>query len=276
MSSKPSNPSEDFEEYLRRKGMAPTTVGHFVRLSRRWLESQQDPVTWLREQVSVTTPLGTAQSYAAAVKAWLQHTGGQIPEEGLLPRVQRQQQAYREALSPDDLEAFHRSCRDLPRPYGELLALLPRTGLRIHEACKLKIEDIEVRGGRRGLRVLGKGGKSRWVPLSDSAIQGLRGVVGRRRLGPLFPGPYDYPNRPVSPESVRRHLRSLRQRWPEDSVLGHLSPHLLRHTFATQLLEAGEQLRTVQELLGHANITTTARYQHPSIDVLASAVDRLK
>ncbi len=141
-----------------------------------------------------------------------------------------------------------------------IVELLYGSGLRVSELCGLRRDDIDL--SRLEVRVWGKGSKQRLVPLSEPAAGALRAWLQRHRSAFVTP---DTPEaaiflnqrgRAMTPRDVRRVLdrRSV--------VPTH--PHALRHTFATHLLDGGADLRTVQELLGHADIATTQIYTHVS------------
>ena len=144
------------------------------------------------------------------------------------------------------------SLRDLA-----LLTLLYGTGLRIHEALNLTQQDIE----RDVMVVTGKGRKQRQVPLLPVVRTRLAAYLAacphsHESSAPLF---YGARGGRLSVGVAERMVRSVRRRLglPESTT-----PHALRHTFATHLLEEGADLRTIQELLGHASLTTTERYTH--------------
>jgi integrase/recombinase XerC len=146
-----------------------------------------------------------------------------------------------------------------------VLELLYSSGLRVAELCSLDVHDIDLDGRR--VRVMGKGGKERVVPVGDPAAAAvdeyLRG--GRSRMqGRDAPSPALFFNRRRK-RLTPRDARSVVERYVR-STLGNrrVSPHTLRHSFATHLLEGGADIRTVQELLGHASLSTTQRYTHVS------------
>ena len=141
--------------------------------------------------------------------------------------------------------------------------MLYGTGARISEAVGLDVDDVE--GDDGVVRLRGKGGKERIVPLGSYAAAALDGVAGagppglRRREGVGHAGAV--PQRPRRPAVAAERLvgaAGLRRAGPRSP--GHLSPHTLRHSFATHLLEGGADVRVVQELLGHASVTTTQIY----------------
>jgi integrase/recombinase XerD len=132
------------------------------------------------------------------------------------------------------------------------------TGLRIHEVCGLAIGDID--SARTLIHVrAAKGGRDRFVPLPERVLFLLRRYwVAERPTGPLlFPG--QDPTQPITETTVRRHLHEAAAK---AKLTKRVTPHVLRHTFATHLLELGTDLRVIQMLLGHRSIRTTARYTH--------------
>lgn len=150
-----------------------------------------------------------------------------------------------------------------------ILETLYSAGLRISELVGLNIEDLDEFS--EAVRIRGKGRKERIAPLGGPAIEAIRAYLelrGRPGHGPLFVNKND---RRLSGRSVRRKLDRYLQ------VAGlpvHISPHALRHSFATHLLNAGADLRSVQELLGHRNLSTTQIYTHLTTRRLKEAYDR--
>ncbi|MGH3073352.1 MAG: tyrosine recombinase, partial [Gaiellales bacterium] len=148
-----------------------------------------------------------------------------------------------------------------------LLELLYAAGLRISEALGLDRQDLSLEGGF--VRVVGKGDKERIVPVGDPALDALTrylaevrpGWIGGRDAGLAHGGP-------LFVSSRGRRLgrmsawRSIQAAARAAGVAEHVTPHTFRHSFATHLLEGGADLRVVQELLGHASITTTQLYTH--------------
>jgi integrase/recombinase XerD len=130
----------------------------------------------------------------------------------------------------------------------------------------LKRDQVDLEVGF--VRAWGKGGKERVVPMNRRAIAALEGLLAERPVGPgafLFAHPS---GRPLTRVSFWQHLR----RWARDAgVHRPLSPHVLRHSFATHLLANGADLRSVQEMLGHADISTTQIYTHVDREALKRA-----
>lgn len=152
-----------------------------------------------------------------------------------------------------------------------VLELLYATGVRVGELCGLDVDDVDTE--RRVVRVLGKGRKERAVPYGVPAAEALAAWLGRGRPAVAVPGSgpalfLGARGSRVDPRAVRRlvHLRVAEVPGAPD-----LGPHGLRHTAATHLLDGGADLRSVQELLGHASLATTQIYTHVSTDRLRSA-----
>jgi integrase/recombinase XerC len=148
-----------------------------------------------------------------------------------------------------------------------ILEVLYATGVRVAELAGLDMEDTDL--GEGSVRVLGKGRKERIVPLGSKAVDAVRAYLGGREdsRGPLFR------NARGGRLTVRSLHRIVRARARAAGLAGRVTPHTLRHTFATHLLNAGADLRLIQELLGHARLATTQRYTHVSADRLAKVYD---
>jgi integrase/recombinase XerD len=150
-----------------------------------------------------------------------------------------------------------------------LLELLYGTGARISEAIGLDVDDLDPDAG--ALRLVGKGGKERVVPVGRYAAEALDAYLIRGRAALLARGagsPALFLNSRggrLSRQSAWTVLRSTAER---AQVAGDVSPHTLRHSFATHLLDGGADVRVVQELLGHASVTTTQIYTLVTVDTL--------
>ena len=138
------------------------------------------------------------------------------------------------------------------------LELLCGSGLRISELVGIDIDDVELRG--RLVKVRGKGGKERIVPFGSKAEDALRAWLRVRKASPDEEAMFiNYRGERITARSVRRLFdRYMRAA----SLHAGVSPHTLRHSFATHLLNAGADLRAIQELLGHASLSTTQKYTH--------------
>lgn len=149
-----------------------------------------------------------------------------------------------------------------------LLELLYASGLRVAECCGLDLDDLDE--GRRTVRVLGKGDKERVVPVGDTALEALAAYLamrGRRR-GPIF---LNARGGRLTPRSAHRIVQRRARR---AGLTQRVTPHTLRHSFATHMLGEGADLRLIQELLGHSRLSTTQRYTHVSPEHLMRVYDR--
>lgn len=179
-------------------------------------------------------------------------------------------------LRPGEIEALIES-PDASEPLGRrdraILELLYATGLRVGELVSLDWPDLDL--GAQVLRAMGKGGKERMVPFGRAAADALRAWLAdwggvRADAGPSAdpeeePVFLNHRGGRLSERSVRRRI----DRYvPEAALAAGVHPHTLRHTFATHLLEAGADLRSIQELLGHASLSTTQRYTHLDVERL--------
>jgi integrase/recombinase XerC len=139
-----------------------------------------------------------------------------------------------------------------------LFTLLYGCGLRISEALALNVRDAPLPGSGGALRVVGKGGKERIVPVLPVAREAIAGWLSRHPgpepESPLFVG---VRGKRLDPGVAQRTMRVFRRL---HGLPEHATPHALRHSFATHLLAAGGDLRSIQELLGHASLSTTQRY----------------
>lgn len=151
--------------------------------------------------------------------------------------------------------------------YRAIAVTMYGAGLRISEACALEVGDLD---GARGLIHVrhGKGGRPRYVMLGETLLAVLRAYWAANRPPKpyLFPGPD--PRLPIDPRSVRMAITAAVQ---SSGLTKRITPHTLRHSFATHLLETGTDLRLIQALLGHRSIRTTMMYTQVSRAQLAKA-----
>jgi integrase/recombinase XerC len=149
-----------------------------------------------------------------------------------------------------------------------LLELLYSSGLRVSELCALRWHDLDLDEGQ--VTVLGKGSKQRVVPVGSharAALAAWRTEQAVKPDAPVFPG---RGGKPITPRAVQLRLRRIAQR---QGLFKRVHPHLLRHTFASHVLESSGDLRGVQELLGHADLGTTQIYTHLDFQHLARVYD---
>lgn len=252
---------------------------------RSWLAKQ-------RTMGAARTSLARRAASARTFSAWA-HRSGLLPADVAaplaspkahreLPTVLRADQAAALMAAPSRPTASPEAGAGAagPSPAGEdepvllrdrvLLELLYGTGIRISEACGLDIADVD--HGRRVVRVLGKGGRERAVPYGVPAQRALDAWLGRGRPALADPGTggallLGARGGRLNPTTARRIVAG----YAERAGLPRTSPHGLRHSAATHLLEGGADLRAVQEMLGHSSLASTQIYTHVSVERLRAA-----
>ena len=156
-----------------------------------------------------------------------------------------------------------------------ILEALYSTGVRVSELAGLDIDDVDMHHGV--MRVLGKGGKERMVPIGNKAIDAIftyRQALQVESGIPSFGGGPLFLNKNHGRLTTRSMARVVDKIARACGISIPLSPHTMRHSFATHMLDAGIDLRAIQELLGHRSLSTTQRYTHVSIDRLIAAYDK--
>jgi len=215
----------------------------------------------------------TAARKLAAVRTWLRYLrreGAIDDDPGALVPTPKRDIRMPSHLSESEMDALigaAGSDEPLGRRDRAILELFYASGLRLSELAGLDLDDVNL--SARMVRVLGKGRKERLVPFNASTAKAIRVYLGERealvrgldrrdarRSNPLF---VNYRGGRLTARSIDRLVR--RYVAASSARLG-ISPHALRHSFATHLLQRGADLRTIQELLGHARLSTTQRYTH--------------
>jgi integrase/recombinase XerC len=237
--------------------------------------------SWLAKQRTLGRARTTMSRRATAVRVftgWAQRTGRSATDPGAMLGSPKAHRNLPPALRVDEARALLEAAAvraDDGSPVGRrdvaILELLYATGIRVGELCGLDLDDLDRE--RRVVRVFGKGRKERTVPYGRPAEQAVaawleRGrpeLVGAASGAALFLGAR---GGRIDQRAVRAMVHARLTDVPGAPDLG---PHGLRHTAATHLLEGGADLRTVQELLGHASLATTQIYTHVTTDRLRRA-----
>jgi integrase/recombinase XerD len=277
----------DYLAHLRvERGLAPATLSAYAadlrlfaaapRVAGEWSASPDPALHWLATQSASGVAATTLRRRTAAVRGFYRFAYG----EGTIGRdvaahldLPRQPRHLPETLTVDEvsrlLDAALQPDPDAPAALRDraLLELLYAAGIRISEALGLDLDHVSLDGAF--VRVIGKGDKERLVPIGDVAVDWIGRYADEVRpgwisLGHVRPdggGPLFLSTR--GRRLGRQAAWSTVKRAAHGAGLGdRVSPHTLRHSFATHLLEGGADLRVVQELLGHASITTTQLYTH--------------
>ncbi len=204
----------------------------------------------------------TVKVYVAALK-FLYEVTLDRPEVVRSLRAPKVPRKVPKVLSGSEVQALLGAVQSTS--YRAIMVTLYGAGLRISEVCRLHIEDIDSKRMLIHIRE-GKGGHSRYAMLSDRLLAVLR--VYYRQLRPR--GPYLFPGFPLdSPISVSSVREVFLQALVDSGIIKPVTPHILRHSFATHLLEMGTDIRTIQALLGHRSITTTEMYAHVSTKLIS-------
>ena len=188
-------------------------------------------------------------------------------------RAPKTEKRLPKTLSTDQLTALIEIHINDPLSYRDkaILELFYSSGLRLAELCSLDLNDLNL--PEKLLRVTGKGGKTRDLPIGRHADKAIREWLLQRNSLPLK----DYNAVFISKHGNRISPRAIQQRikyWAaKQGIEISVSPHMLRHSFASHLLESSGDLRAVQELLGHSNISTTQIYTHLDFQHLAQVYD---
>ncbi len=258
---------EKMVEDLRLAGYRLSTQELYLQKARRFVGHFMQPPTKLgephvREFMLMLREQGlqgcTLRGYLAAIRFLFAVTLQRPEVVGGIPSPRDGKRKLPVPLAPIEAEQILGAIV-APRDRVILMAAYG-AGLRISEACALRAEDIDSQ--RKVIHVVdGKGAKERYTVLPDRLLLLLREYWRQERPTGCYLFPGKTPDEPARPRPVRRVLRDAVQRV---GIRKRVTPHVLRHSFATFLLDAGENLRTIQFLLGHSSIRTTAVYTHVS------------
>lgn len=276
---------KDLLDFAARTGMARLDDLD-VTLVREWLALQHAEG---RSRATLARRTAAARTFAA----WAHRRGLIASDPGPLLGTPKQHRKLPAILRQDEAATLLDNL-SVPEPAPEedasalalrdraLLELLYATGVRVSELCGLDMDDLDL--GRRTIRVLGKGGKERTVPVGEPAIRAIEewrqrgrpGLVTARSGPALFVGARGGRLHPTTARrtvhaSIARVNALLDVQGGRGEGVRDLSPHGLRHSAATHLLEGGADLRAVQEILGHASLQTTQLYTHISAERLKRA-----
>lgn len=256
---------ERFDEEMRLRGYAARTRKAYLGHARRFLEDVgqvTDLAADLRRHILEKLDGGRmSRSYhsqlISALRLFCSMVFGRDIDALPLERPKRERRLPT-VLSRDELRRFMAAVRN-PK-HRAILAIAYSAGLRVSEVVRLRPEELDRDRGLIRIRG-GKGSKDRCTLLSPAALALVDAYL--ERCGEpgrwLFPG--SRPRRHLTPRSVQKVVAAARRR---AGIGKHATPHVLRHSFATHLLENGTDLRLIQELLGHASVRTTQIYTHVS------------
>lgn len=261
-----SNDLSAFLSWCQREDIDPLHIEH--RELRSWLAE-------LTEAGYAVTTINRHLSSVRALYRWLARRGRVETYAAAVIAGRKQPRRLPTTMSNADVSALIDACefdatglRD-----AAFIELLYASGARISEIARLNVDDIDMH--QKSVRLFGKGSKERVVPLYDCALIAVDRYAQNARSELLSAAKKPTPalflstrGRRMSTDALRHRFSLLLERAGLDPSL---SPHALRHTFATELLDGGADLRSVQELLGHASLSTTQIYTHVSVERLKTA-----
>jgi integrase/recombinase XerC len=245
-------------------------------------ESIRGYLHWLNRKHEKSTSMARKLSSLRSFYRYLQREGmvGLNPADAI--RMPKQPKHLPRVLSKDDAAALMEfpadqaggSLRD-----RALLETLYSTGARVSELVGIDLDDLRASEGLVHLR--GKGRKERIVPIGDVALQAIQAYLDEQRLTKIR-YPTAKTTRVASPifrnsrggRLTTRSVARIVTRYSNRLAGGSVSPHTLRHSFATHLLDEGADLRSIQEMLGHASLSTTQKYTHLATDQLLAVYDK--
>ncbi|GKS56645.1 tyrosine recombinase XerC [Nitrospira sp.] len=250
------------------------------RVASLTLERIRAYLAWLDRRGEKASTLARKVATLRSFFRFLAHTGRQVDNPAVLVRTPKLPRPLPKVLSKDDATAL----MDGPQGVGvearrarAILETLYSTGARVSELVAVDVGDIDWQNGL--IRLSGKGRRQRIVPIGDMALEALRIYLRPRDAGggdrsrPRGVGAPIFCNQRGGRLTARSVARIV-SRYSAASSGGRISPHTLRHSFATHLLDEGADLRAIQELLGHAALATTQRYTHVATDQLLAVYDR--
>ena len=268
-------------EELQRRNYAQSTVKGYLRIVQEFAQHFNQPPDKLgpdhlrQYQAHLfqekKLDAGTVQQYVAALRFFFVKTLKRFYLVEHIPMPKRHRKLP-EILSLEEVARLIDSASNLF--HRAMLMTLYSTGMRRAEMCRLKIADIDSKRMVIHIRQ-GKGGRDRDVPLSQKLLETLR--VYWRWMKPktyLFPGTVKNWRADV-PVTTKAPWEACREAAQRAGIAKHVSPHTLRHSYATHLLEAGADLRTIQILLGHAKLEHTLVYLHLSHKHLTAVANPL-
>ncbi len=283
---------DNFIRYLRlERGLADNTVEAYsrdlVRFTRhldarglRLEEITREHLVDYLDYLADTLSARTLSRHISTVRHFFRH----LAAEGALPSNPAQlletpklTRRLPEVLSPQEVERLLSQPRgNEPRALRDraMLELLYATGLRVSELVNLELRNINLEAGF--VRTFGKGAKERIVPIGEKAAQALRDYLtsGRPRLGRRWQSLHLFLSARGSAMTRQGFWKMIKGYGVRAGISKRLTPHVLRHSFASHLLEGGADLRAVQMMLGHADISTTQIYTHVSRDHLRALHER--
>ncbi|HSB05438.1 MAG TPA: tyrosine recombinase XerC [Thermodesulfobacteriota bacterium] len=265
---------EQFEDFLRSSGTSISPQGEIIaeKVDRLVIRKYLSFLHRRNKKSSIARKLSTLRSFFRyLVREQILSSNPAKPVstpkiEKLLPTALTVDEAFRLVESPSKGE----KPKEMELRDRALLELLYSSGIRVSELVGLNLNRMDL--GLGIVKVMGKGRKERIVPMGAKAIEALKAYIEGRGViedsSPLF---VNVTGGRLTARSVGRLVQKYTR---HSGIFRKISPHSLRHTFATHLLDAGADLREIQEMLGHVSLSTTQRYTHLSVGKLMEVYDQ--
>ncbi len=261
----------DFLGYVAsEKGLARNTIEAYKRDLELYLDSNQDVIpflSFLRKQKYASSTVARMLVSIKLFHRFLRKENIIKEDKTSLIESPKLWELIPEVLSEEEVESLLNAC-DTHTQIGArdraILEFLYGSGLRVSEVCSLNLHDVD----EEKVRVTGKGSKERIVPVGEMALHALDHYLNNFRKGENKALFISRGGKRIDRQTIYTRVRFYAK---AANINKPVSPHTLRHSFATHLLDHGADLRIIQELLGHADISTTDRYTHISRSHLESA-----
>lgn len=258
---------------LKLRGSSPNTIKKYLYYNRTFLDYTKKPATTvteddIKEYLADLLTKGQENSTVALARSALLFFYNEIHGKGFIkiktPKIQKKLPVV---LTNEEIKKLIQAADHEKSKL--MIMLLYASGLRISECLNLKVEDLELSQRIAWVRG-GKGGKDRMVILSQALVQELKGYLTKHDIasGIIIRGK----DGPMNPRSAQKIVTNAAR---NAGINKPVTPHKLRHSFATHLREAGTDLRLIQELLGHSSIQTTEIYTHVSAEEKRKVVSPL-
>ncbi|MEK6852269.1 MAG: site-specific tyrosine recombinase/integron integrase [Nanoarchaeota archaeon] len=254
------------ESELRLRGFSGNTITSYVVHNKHFLNFIKKPSNLIttddiKSYLSYLLEKNLSTSSLALVKASLKFYYDEILKKDIFRdiRTPKKDKKLPEVLSKEEVKKLLEAAGNNKSKL--IISLLYSSGLRLSELCNLKVTDLEF-AQKIGWVRKGKGKKDRLFILSEKLSEDLKQYIEREKLSNyLFPGREGR----ITPRNIQKIVKNASLR---TGIKKKISPHTLRHSFGTHLLENGVDIRKIQELLGHANLQTTQIYAHVSSEEL--------
>jgi len=270
---------EEFEDFLKKSGMYLSASGgvEIEKADRMAIRKYMSSLHRKNKKSSIARKISTLRSffkYLAREQVIASNPARSVSTpkvEKTLPTTLTVDEAFRLMESPKSIpEKSSKASKENRSRDRAILELLYSSGLRVSELVGLNLDQLNSDLGI--VRVMGKGRKERIVPVGIKALEALKVYLEERGASrgedPIFVNSF---GERLTTRSVGRLIKKYTK---HSGIFRKVSPHSLRHTFATHLLDAGADIREIQEMLGHASLSTTQKYTHVSMGRLMEVYDK--